>query len=547
MEDNSSHLMRKIIMFLNRNIRILVFISIILMLPAIYFFVYYTGGIKYVFSHTMYIPIILAGIFFGPKFGFLIGLCAGIILGPLMPLEISTNEPQLFINWSYRLVIFISIGIISGYTSSRLRKNATKIKDLMSMNQETHIPNTNYLSRCDELLAYKPQTVMTLLIVNHTSIINVLGTDIYYQVLFEIYQDLMQTLPKKSMVIQSGSNKFWIIKPYEDLEKDSKLVISLVHRTREVDQIPLYIESAIGTSVVTDYNRCQKLSCYRASDASARLAETLNLPYVIYDDNLVKSRHEYELLASFAKALKENQTFLVYQPKINLTTMLPVGLEALIRWEHPQKGLIMPDAFIPLIEQTKLIHLLTDWVLHQALLKILEFQEKGLTVEISINISAKNLSDPTFFDRMIGMIEQMNVPKRLIEFEITESVLMVNPEESKALLNKFSSAGIKIAIDDFGKGYSSLAYLSQFPIHVIKIDKFFMKQIVDNVSAQQIVKATIDLAKKLGYLVLAEGIEDELVMKIMQDYKCDLAQGYYFAKPMSGDAIMDWYQKHLSS
>lgn len=546
MNSNSEKHVSKTIVFFEKNYRLILLIGILLMLPSIYFFVYYTGGIKYVFSHSMYIPILLAGILFGPRFGILIGLTAGILLGPLMPIDTVTNEPQLFVNWIYRLAIFVSMGLISGYASLRLKRNSIKIKELMSINQETQIPNINYLSQYNALLDYKPQTVMSLVITNHSSIINVLGTDIYHRLMHEIYEDLMTSLPKKSMVIQSDSNKLWIVKPYEDLNMDSRMVLAIVHHPREIDHIPLYVDYALGTSVVTDYHKCQKLSCYQASDASARVAEIRNVPYVVFDDDMMKSRNDYELLAGFSTALLEDQTFLVYQPKIDLVTMKPVGLEALIRWNHPSKGLIFPDTFIPLVEQTKLIHMLTDWVLYKALLKIKEFQEHGITIDISINISAKNLSDITFFDRIVEIIERVDVPKRQLEIEITESVLMINPEESKVLLNKFSAAGIKIAIDDFGKGYSSLAYLSQFPINVIKIDKFFMRQIVDNTTSQKIVKATIDLAKKLGYLVLAEGIEDEQVLKIMKEYQCDLAQGYYFAKPMENSEVIEWYKKHLS-
>lgn len=168
----------------------------------------------------------------------------------------------------------------------------------------------------------------------------------------------------------------------------------------------------------------------------------------------------------------------------------------------------------------------------------------GMTIPISVNISAKNLYDPIFFERALRIIDESKLPKNLIEFEITESVLMEDPEVSKRALEMFVSNGIHIAIDDFGKGYSSLAYLSQFPIDIIKIDKFFMRQIIQNVSSQQIVSATIRLAKQLGYKVLAEGIEEEAVSTLMRDYECDFAQGYLYAKPMNDVDVVNWYKKH---
>ncbi len=544
MKYNIEKKVHKFVEFTHKNYKIFALIGIIIMLPLVYLLVYYTGGIKYVFSHTMYLPILLAGILLGTEYGVLTAIIAGILLGPLMPIDTVLHEPQLFINWFYRMIIFVSLGFISGFASNRLRKNNVKINELMSFNQETLIPNTNYLSRYSTILNLTQHTVVTILISNHNNIIDVLGTDIYHKLLHEVYLDLKNNLDSHSIVVQSDSNKFWVIKSYNGLKSDAEFVLEIINRPREIDNIPLYVDYAIGASVVANYSDCEKLSCYKASDASARYAELNNLPYIVYDDSLIQKRDEYELLATFGKALDSDQTFLMYQPKIDLKTLLPVGLEALMRWQNPEKGLIMPDVFIPLVEQTKLIHKLTDWVMKKALAKIGEFQRDGLTIEISINVSVKNLYDPSFYQRTIKIIENANVAMNLVQLEITESVLMVNPEESKKMLEKFVASGIKIAIDDFGKGYSSLAYLSQFPIDVIKIDRFFMRQIATNVSAQQIVKATIQLAKQLGYKVVAEGIEDEKVMKIMQEYGCDMAQGFYFARPMKEDAILKWYEEN---
>lgn len=544
MSRNDNRRMLKLREFTKKNYKAITLIGIVIILPLVYLLVYYTGGIKYVFSHTMYLPILLAGIILGAEYGVLTAIVAGILLGPLMPLDTVANESQLFFNWFYRMIIFVSLGFISGYASSKLRKNNVRIYELMSFNQETMIPNTNYLSRYKAILNLKQHTIVTILISNHHNIIDVLGTDIYYRFLHEIYLDLKKNLESDSIVVQSDSNKFWVVKTYNDLKRDSELIFNIINRPREIDNIPLYADYAIGASRVSEYYESGNFSSFKASDASARYAQINNLPYIVYDNNLAQTRKEYELLATFAKALDLGQTFLVYQPKIDLKTMRPVGIEALIRWQNPDKGLIMPDIFIPLVEQTKMIHLLTDWVLKKALAKIWEFEKVGLTIEISINVSVRNLYDPTFYDRTMKIIEEANVAKHLVQLEITESVLMISPEESKAMLHKFVESGIRIAIDDFGKGYSSLAFLSQFPIEIIKIDRFFLRHIATNVSSQQIVKATIQLAKKLGYKVIAEGVEDETVMKILQEYGCDMAQGYLFARPMNDDAIIKWYKEN---
>ncbi|MBN2504126.1 MAG: EAL domain-containing protein [Bacilli bacterium] len=536
---------RKIMAYINRNYRIISLIAIVLMLPSIYWLVYATGGITYVYSHTMYIPILLAGIFLGTEYGVVTALVAAILLGPLMPLDVEQGIAQDFINWFYRMVIFILLGYISGFASNKLRKNAKAIDELMSYDQETHVPNTNFIIRYPHYLDNNRQSVITVLITNNNHIVDVMGTEIYHRLIGKIYTELVTRLPGKKLVIQAETNKIWIIMTLVDVKQDTENVCKCLNQTWEIDGIPLYVDFAVGASEIGSPKDCEKLACFTASDVSARFAQAKNLPYVVYDKSLMRRRQEFELLTGFTSALENNETFLAFQPKYDLKTLKPIGLEALIRWNHPQKGLIMPDEFIPLLEETKLIHALTDWVFEKVARQVEAFVNIGIKVPISVNVSAKNLYDPKFFKRTMAIIENTKIEKSLIEIEITESVLMANPAESQAMLDKFVRAGIKIAIDDFGKGYSSLAYLSQFPISEIKIDKFFMRQIAYNTTTQQIVKATIQLSKQLGYLVLVEGVEDERTVKIMQDYGCDLAQGYHFAKPIPGDEIIDWYQNHI--
>ena len=161
-----------------------------------------------------------------------------------------------------------------------------------------------------------------------------------------------------------------------------------------------------------------------------------------------------------------------------------------------------------------------------------------------MNISVKNLFDPSFFQRTMDIIEDAAIPKHLIHFEITESVLMTNPEESRRLLESFVKEGILIELDDFGSGYSSLAYLSQFPISVIKIDRSFMHSLLTNSAVKEIVKASIQLSQNLGYKVVAEGVENKEVEAILKEFICEYAQGYYYAKPMTGEQLLAWYSHY---
>lgn len=520
-------------------------IFVLIALPAIYFLVYYTGGIKYVYSHTMYIPIILSGLLFGPWIGFIVGIIGGLLLGPLMPIDALTGEPQLLINWMYRLLIFLVVGFISGFASKSLRNSVITIKKLLSHNQETNIPNTNFLKYAQNIGKSSKKTIATVLVNNHNSIIDVLGEGIYHKLLFALYEDLHNELPHGTIIVQADSNKFWIVKETTTVEADAEEIFKIITKAKVIESVPLYVEYSIGVSNFLNHQNFDSLDNFTQSDICARQAQIRQLNYLIQDNTKQKKRFEYDILMSFNRAIKHDETYLMYQPKIDLHTMKPIGLEALMRWNDPHHGEIGPIVFIPVIEQTRLINELTNWVLITTIKKIKEFCAKGISTVISINISAKNLIDPQFYTRTMQVIDESGINKNLLEFEITESAVMTNPEESRVILTKFAQKGIKIAIDDFGTGYSSLSYLSRFPINTIKIDKYFMKEIITNKSVQKIVKSTIELAKELGYQVLAEGIEEQEASNIVKAYDCDLAQGFYFAQPIKAEDIFAWYEEKL--
>lgn len=519
-------------------------ILILIALPSIYLTVYYTGGIKYVYSHSMYIPIVLAGIYYGPSFGALIAMIAAFLLGPIMPLETSTMEMQETINWIYRMIIFDMVGIIIGYAASKLRRDAKHIQDLMSVNQETGIPNTNYLKGFTESYNDRAVSIYTVLISNHHNIIDLLGTEIYHLLVYKTYHDLKNNLPKESLIIQSDSNKLWIVINQTGTDHYAKHIVSILNEPKSIKNIPLYADFSLGGSLFYNMGSQFDLTAFEDSDISARHAQINNLPYVLGDKDKHRKRSEYDLLARFNQALNNGETYLVFQPKIDLETMKPYGFESLMRWKHPEKGLIPPDVFIPLIEETKLIHQLTDWVLMKTLKKIHSMMTLGYTYSFSINISGKNLYDPQFFERTMKIIEESKVPSNLIEFELTESTLMINPDESKSILKRFVDFGIKISLDDYGSGYSSLAYIAQFPIHYIKIDRFFVQNITCDHTMSEIVKSTIALSKTLGYKVVVEGVESKDVVDLLVDYTCEYAQGYYFAKPMLSDDVLEWLKKY---
>lgn len=517
--------------FKRKEVRYGVGILIMLALPLVYALVYATGGITYVYSHTMYIPILLAGIFFGPKFGLAIGIIAGILLGPIMPLSVADGTNQELSNWLYRFFIFALMGLISGYASDELRKSAVKIDALSSIDPETLIPNTNFLKHMNKVMLEKEVSLITILVNNIDSITDILGVDVYHQLLKDLHLDFTHQ-SREMLMIQPDSNKLWLIIAKTDIESDLNYIMQILNKSRTVHQIPLYVDYAVGITSTICVEQHIDIQAFSECDIAARHAQINNLPTFIFDDGKLKKRSDYELVSNFTKALEQNQTFLVYQPIMDLKTNKVRSIEALIRWEHPTKGLIMPDRFIPLVEETKLIHLLTDWVVEKSLLMLKKMSDQGLDTGISINVSAKNLYDPLFFERTMTIIKKHKVDISKLEIEITETELMINPTEAKEVLNQFAKQGLKVALDDFGSGYSSLAYLTQFPLDVIKIDKIFMIDILTRPQIKQIVSATVALSRELGYNVVAEGIEDKETSDYLTSIGCDYAQGYYYAKPM---------------
>lgn len=519
------------VLITNKKIRLFAMLGVLLSLPLIYALVYYTGGITYVYSHTMYLSILIAGIFFGPYFGLVVGIISGILLGPFMPLNVALGTLQEPLNWIYRLLIFSLIGFLSGYASFLLQKNTMKIHKLSSINPETGIPNTNSFLDITKSYLHKPLTLFTILINNVDNIIDILGIDVFHQLLKDMYFDLSNH-SRKISIIQPDRNKLWAIMEHVNIESDLTELMTILSRARTIHQIPLFVDYSVGVSAVTTVDGLISINAFSEPDIAARHAQINNIQSYIFDDGKMKRRSDYELVAGFANALLKNETFLMFQPKIDLITGKTTSIEALIRWEHPTKGTIMPDRFIPLIEETKLIHQLTDWVLDRALLTLEQLHQNGFKLGVSINVSAMNLFDPRFYERAMDIIHRHGVDCSWLEFEITETELMKNPTESKIILTRFSQQGVKISIDDFGSGYSSLAYLTQFPINTIKIDKFFLIGLLTNPQIKHIVNATVSLSKDLGYQVVAEGVEDQETASYLQSIKCDYAQGYYYARPL---------------
>ncbi len=245
------------------------------------------------------------------------------------------------------------------------------------------------------------------------------------------------------------------------------------------------------------------------------------------------------LLGELDAALAAGQLFVAYQPKADIASGVIIGCEALVRWQHPERGMIPPDHFIPVIEQAGRIRELTLFVLERALADLAIWRAGGAEVTVAVNVSTPLLDDPTFADDVAAAIDTSGVDAEYLTLEITESAALADPERAVAAMKRLRALGLELSIDDYGTGQSTLSYLKRLPANEIKIDKSFITDLVDTRNDQILVRSTIDLAHELGFKVVAEGIEGEACLAMLRAMGCDTAQGWHIGKPMPADAFAD--------
>ncbi|PKK96731.1 MAG: hypothetical protein CVV58_04870 [Tenericutes bacterium HGW-Tenericutes-3] len=496
------------------------------------------------FTHLMYIPVVILGTTLGSVYGLVGGIVVGLLVGPLMPYNLDTGQGQYIMDWIFRLSMFSIVGLISGFLSRNIQKTKENMKILCERDQDSKLYNLNYL-RSQPFKHYKNYVMCTMLIGNHESIQEVNGYETYYEYLRKVEAGIKAAHPS-CIVVTPNIDKIWMIIQKETIDQFKDDLLKVLLTANILDHHTLFVDYALGFSTKKLLKEHNLIEYFTNSDLAAREALSNHIVYLTYSDIKTNKQFEYELLSEFSSALGNGQIYMVYQPIIDLKTGKPKAIEALIRWEHPTKKSIRPDQFIPAVEQTSMIHDMTlrvfDWVLKFATTLL----ENKIVMQVSINISTKNLYDDYFFVKMTEVFSRYQIKPQNVELEITETVLMDNPEISKRVLEKFATFGFRIAIDDFGKGYSSLAYLAQFPINVIKIDRIFTSQVLINPATQTIVKATIDLAKQLGYEVLIEGVEDFETADMLTKMGCNSAQGYFYMRPSSDEEMLKYLKRSKS-
>lgn len=360
----------------------------------------------------------------------------------------------------------------------------------------------------------------------------------------EAGQRLVRLLLDSGTVARLGGDEFAVLLPSaSDAESATSVVLRMRDALKEpflLEGLPVEVQVSIGVALYPEHGHDAE-TLLRRADVAMYVAKGSTAGYVVYapeHDHFSPSR--LALTSELRQAIEHDQLVLFYQPKIDLKAGRVVGLEALVRWQHPRYGLVPPDEFIPLAERTGLIRPLTQWVLTQAVRQCQAARQAGWELPISVNLSARNLHDPQLVDTIATLLETSGVPSSLLSVEVTESTIMADAARALEVLVRLRRMGVAIAMDDFGTGYSSLAYLKRLPMNELKIDKSFVRDMTQDENDRAIVRSTIGLGHDLGLQVLAEGVEDRSTWELLASLGCDSAQGYYWSRPLPPDELARW-------
>ncbi len=290
-----------------------------------------------------------------------------------------------------------------------------------------------------------------------------------------------------------------------------------------------------GHGAADDLVRCADLALEQARREKRAMS--------VYEASLNPSaRDQLSLLGELRRAVENDELRLFFQPKIDMASGRVAGVEALLRWQHPARGMLSPAAFIPFAEQTGFIRRITRWTLNRAIAQAASWHHAGASLPIAINISADDVADSRLDARIAGLVTRNRLPPALLTLELTESGFIEDPNRALSMLNALGALGVNLSIDDFGTGYSSLSHLARMPAHEVKIDRSFVQGLETDVEYAAVVRSAIDMGHSLGMKVVAEGIETELAAERLRALGCDIAQGYLYAKPMPLDQLERWLE-----
>ncbi len=413
----------------------------------------------------------------------------------------------------------------------------------------TGLPNRALLlERINQLILHakrdlQPLAILVMDLNRFKEINDALGHHYGDFLLQKVAERLQEVIRESDTLARLGGDEFSVA-----LATNAEQATVVSKKISEALQQPFIIEGhslnigiSIGIAIYpTHGNDCDTLLQHAdVAMYSAKKTETHYALYNVSQDQFTLNR--LMLLTDLREAIRKKESLsLHFQPKIHLKKNRIHGVEALLRWNHPELGMIPPDQFIPLTEQAGIIRSLSNWVLRAALAQQAAWREAGLDLSVSVNLSIKDLQDLSVPLMIKDLLKEYQLEPSTLMLEITETSMMLDPDRTYEVISNLHALGVQLSIDDFGTGYSSLAYLKQLPAEELKIDKSFVRNMLIDDNDEVIVRATIDLAKNLGLAVIAEGVESMEILTRLKELNCDLAQGYYICKPLPAKELEEW-------
>ncbi|MDQ1627551.1 MAG: hypothetical protein QOI54_1295 [Actinomycetota bacterium] len=370
--------------------------------------------------------------------------------------------------------------------------------------------------------------------------------------LTQLAHTLRGSVRPHDVVARLGGDEFAVLLTrLPDAGQAETVARHLLDRLREcsytVHGVQLSVDASVGIAIIPTDGRDTDQLVQRA-DIAMYQAKRAGAGVATYDE--ATDPHDVSqlvLLVDLRRAIEAGELVLHYQPKLQLATGELVGVEALVRWAHPTRGLLAPATFIPVAEHTGLMAPLTERVLQQAIRQAAYWRDRGLTVPVAVNVSPRSLLHGDLPGTVLRLLAEARVPSALLELEITETAIMTDPDRVVHVLRQLHAMGIRVAIDDFGAGYTSLAYLKQLPVHTLKIDRAFIADILEDEKDEAITESVIVLGHKLGLSVLAEGIETPAVQRRLRDLGCDEGQGHHLGPPMPATDLTAWMRQYAAA
>jgi diguanylate cyclase (GGDEF)-like protein len=450
------------------------------------------------------------------------------------------------------LLLWATLFRIVKKASRRLQRQAAENKHLALHDGLTDLPNrTLFHDRIEQaiLIAERENTSLGVVIIDvdrFKEVNDTLGHRSGDLLLQQIGTRLQATVRESDTVARLGGDEFGVLLPKVADRRSVSNVADKVRKELErsfiVKGLALDIEASLGIALYPEHGADADTLIQHADVAmyAAKEAHSHFEFYAIKHDQYSPAR--LALLGELRRALTEGELILHFQPKADVRSAEIKGVEALVRWQHPSRNLLMPMEFVPLAEHTGLMRPFTLHVLDEALRQCDEWRQMGLRLRMAVNLSVRNLQDDQFPEDVARLLGKWGIPARWLELEITESAVMTDPTRAMAILDRLSFMGVRLSLDDFGTGHSSLSYLQRLPVNEVKIDRSFVMNMATDENDATIVRTTIDLGRNLGLETVAEGVETPEIWSQLENLGCDMAQGYYLSRPVPASELWTWME-----